>query len=238
MIAILKRETKAFFLNPIGYVYMGIFFFLSGLFFSFSIMNPMQVANYSDVLGTMAFTLLFVTPVLTMRLFSEERKTGTEQLLLTSPVSLTKVIAGKYLGALVPFLFTLIVTFAYPLILSRFSTIELSTICIGYLGYFLLGSAFIAVGLFVSSLTENQTVAAVVSFCFLLLLWVFEFIKQILPLSEKGQKTFDWFLLLNRYEDFGNGLLNISSVIYFLSVIFIFLFFTYRTIEKRRWSRG
>ncbi len=236
MWAVFKKEVKSFFLTPTGYVYMAIFLFLSGVFFTWSLTD--QVANYTMVLGTMTFTLLFATPILTMRLISEERKTGTEQLLLTSPVSLSGIIIGKYLAALFVFACTLVVTFIYPLILYKVAAIDIYVVALGYLGFFLIGAMFIAVGLFVSSITENQTIAAVISFCFLLLLWVFEVVKIILPLSEKGQQIFDWFLVLRRYEDFEAGLLNVGSVIFFLSAIAVFLFLTYRSIEKRRWSRG
>ncbi len=238
MWAIFKREVKSFFLTPIGYVYMGIFLFLSGLFFAFLLLNPSQTANYTEVLGTMSFTLLFVTPILTMRLMSEEKKSGTDQLLLTSPVSLSGIVVGKYLAALFVFVCTLIITLAYPLILSRFATIDLSVIVLGYTGYFLLGAAFIAIGLFISSITENQTVAAIISFCALLFLWVLEFFKMVINLPEKGQRIFDWFLILNRYEDFESGLLNVGSVIFFMSIALVFLFLTLRSVEKRRWSRG
>lgn len=238
MWAIFKREVKSFFLTPIGYVYMGIFLFLSGLFFAFLLLNPNQSANYTEVLGTMSFTLLFATPILTMRLISEEKKSGTDQLLLTSPVSLSGIVVGKYLAALFVFISTLVVTLAFPLILSRFATLDLSVIFLGYIGYFLLGAAFIAIGLFISSITENQTVAAIISFCALLFLWVLEFLKMVIDLPEKGQRIFDWFLVLNRYGDFESGLLNVGSVIFFMSLALVFLFLTLRSVEKRRWSRG
>ena len=237
MWAIFKRETTGFFQTPLGYIYMGMFLFLSGLFFTF-LLNPGQGGTYTDVLGTMSFTLIFTTPILTMKLLSEERKTGTDQLLLTSPVSTLGVIVGKYLAAVCVFLCTIVITFIYPMILSKFAVIDVNVIIVGYLGYFLLGAAFIAIGVFVSSLTENQTVAAITSFGILLVLWIMEFLKNIINLSEKGQKTFDWFLVLNRFGDFESGVLNFSAVIYFISIVAIFLFFTLRIIEKRRWSKG
>lgn len=236
MVAVFKREVKAFFLTPIGYVYIGIFLFLSGMFFSLSLLN--QVVNYTEVLGTMVFTLLFVTPILTMKLLAEEKKNGTDQLLLTSPVSLTEIILGKYFAALFVFLCTVLITLIYPIILSKFSSVDFYAIATGYLGFFLIGAGFIAIGLFASSLAENQTVAAIFSFCILVFLWLLDLLKNILNLSERSQKIFNWFSVLERYQDFEAGLLNISSVIFFISLVALFLFLTYRTIEKRRWSRG
>lgn len=237
MWAIFKREVKSFFLTPIGYVYMGIFLLLSGIFFVFLLLD--QVSDYTGrTLGLMSYTLLFATPLLTMKLISEERKSGTDQLLLTSPVGLTGVIIGKYLAALFVFVCSLLVTLIYPAILSNLASLDWSVIALGYLGCFLLGAAFISIGLFASSITENQVVAAIVSFCLLLLLWIMQFFESILPLNEGGQTILRWFFLQNRYIDFEAGQLNVSSILFFVSIIMVFLFLTYRSIEKRRWSKG
>lgn len=242
MWAIFKREVKSFFLTPIGYIYMGIFLLLSGLFFVFTILpqNPyvLPTANYNEVIGTMVFTLLFLGPILTMKLITDEKRTGTDQLLFTSPVSLTGIILGKYLAAVFIFASISAVTLIYPLILSRFAEMDINVVMAGYLGYFLIGASFIAVGIFASSVTQNQIVAAIMSFCLLLFLWLAESVKFMFNLDEKGQKIADYFLVYNRFDEFLMGIIDIDSIIFYLGMIAVFLFLTFRSIEKRRWSKG
>jgi len=242
MWAIFIREVKAYFETATGYVYAGIFLFLSGLFFSFSIspQNPytMPIVDYSGVMFDMLFTLLFVTPILTMRSLSEERRNGTDQLLFTSPVSLTGIIIGKYLAALFVFVCTLIITLIYPIILSKFASIDFLSVVAGYIGFFLIGAVFISIGIFVSSTTQSQTIAAIVSFCILLFLLYLEGLNSVLNLPEQAGQFLDAFLITKKFDQFALGLINWASVLFLLSVIFVFLFLTLRTIEKRRWSKG
>lgn len=180
MLAIFKRELRAYFSSPTGFVFMGFFLLLTAFFFVMS--NVFQAnPDYNMVLGSILFIFLIVVPILTMRLFTEEHKQKTDQLLLTSPLSLTKIVLGKYFAAVAVFLLTLLVTALYPLMLSFFGSIAVWEILGGYIGFFLLGSSFIAVGLFVSSLTENQVVAAIVTFVSLLIMWLLDWIQQGLP---------------------------------------------------------
>jgi len=180
MIAVFLRELKSYFENVTGFIFMGFFLLLSGIFFVFNNLIP-QSPNYNGVLGTITFIFLVVVPILTMRLLSEEARQKTDQLLLTSPLSLTGIVLGKYLAALAVFLLTLIVTFLYPVLISIVGSVVVSEIVGGYIGFFLLGSAFIAVGLFVSSLTDNQVIAAVVTFAALLIMWILDALQQGLP---------------------------------------------------------
>ncbi|NLY75976.1 MAG: ABC transporter permease subunit [Firmicutes bacterium] len=180
MIAVLKRELKTYFLTPTGYIFMGFFLLISGFFFAIGNLfsaNP----NYNSMLGTINFVFMILVPILTMRLLAEESRQKTDQLLLTSPLSVTEIVLGKYLAAVAVFLLTVAVTCIYPIILSFFGSIAVSEIVGGYLGFILLGSSFIAVGLFISSLTENQVVAAVVTFSALLLFWIIDVLQQVLP---------------------------------------------------------
>jgi len=180
MIAVLKRELKTYFLTPTGYIFMGFFLLISGFFFAIGNLfsaNP----NYNSMLGTINFVFMILVPILTMRLLAEESRQKTDQLLLTSPLSVTEIVLGKYLAAVAVFLLTVAVTCIYPIILSFFGSIAVSEIVGGYLGFILLGAAFIAVGLFISSLTENQVVAAVVTFSALLLFWIIDVLQQVLP---------------------------------------------------------
>ena len=180
MLAVFTRELSAFFKSITGFIFMGIFLLITGIFFTTDNLIP-QSSNYVSVLGGITFIFLVVVPILTMRILSEERHQKTDQLLLTSPLSIGGIVLGKYLAAVAVFLVTLIITLIYPLQLSLVGHISVSEIAGGYIGIFLLGSAFIAIGLFVSSLTENQVVAAVVTFGLLLLMWILDFLQQGIP---------------------------------------------------------
>ena len=153
-------------------------------------------SDYNSVLSNITFIFLLVVPILTMRLMAEEAKQKTDQLLLTSPISLTSIVLGKYLAAVSVFLLTLVITFAFPIILSTMGTISIAEIAGGYIGFFLFGSALIAVGLFISSITDNQVIAAVVTFTALLLLWFIDVIMQELPVDRLSGIVFTGFLVL------------------------------------------
>lgn len=182
MFAVFKRELAAYFQSPLGYVFMGFFILLSGIFCAITNFiggNP----NFTGVLSSITFIFLIVVPVLTMRLLSEEARQKTDQLLITSPLSITGMVLGKYLAAVAVFLITLAVTVIYPVIMSFFALGGLAgwEIFGGYFGFLLLGSSFIAVGLFMSSLTDNQFIAAVITFGALLLLWILDWVTSSIP---------------------------------------------------------
>lgn len=235
MNAIFKREIKAYFYSPFAYVLIGLFILLSSLFFFISNM-AYQSADFSGDLSTMGFILLFITPILTMRILAEDRKNGTEVLLITSPVNLTSIVLGKFFAAIAVFLTMTAITFIYPIILFIFAKPAIAPLIGSYIGFILLGASFISVGVFASSLSENQVVTALISFVSLLIIWLIEPIGN--SLGGWASKVLNWFSLLSRYNDFNVGILNLSSIIYYLSFIAVFLFLTIRVIEKRRWSRG
>jgi ABC-2 type transport system permease protein len=189
------RELKAYIQNIVGFIFMGLFLFLSGIFFT--MMNLLQSSpDYISVLSTMTFIFLFAVPILTMRLLTEETRQKTDQLLLTSPLSLTGMVLGKYLAALAVFAIALAITVIYPLLLSLVGRLYAPEIVGGYVGFFLLGSAFIAVGLFVSSLTDNQVIAAFVTFGALLFMWILEWVQQGLPSDQTAGIVFAVLLVL------------------------------------------
>jgi ABC-2 type transport system permease protein len=191
MIAVFIRELRAYFQGIIGFVFMGFFLLISGLFFT--AMNLLASSpDYNSVLGSITFIFLIVVPILTMRLFSEEARQRTDQLLLTSPLSLTAIVLGKYLAAQAVFVITLVITFTYPILLSTVTLGRIASAHIigAYIGFFLLGSAFIAVGIFVSSLTDNQVIAAVATFGVLLLMWIIDFIQQAVPSDQTAGLIF------------------------------------------------
>jgi ABC-2 type transport system permease protein len=188
------------------------------------------------MLDTISFFLIFIVPVVTLRLLTEDRKNGAETLLLTSPTSLQSVICGKYLAAVTVFFAMIAVSWIYPVIQVSFGGRISTQLIGGYIGFFLLGSAFIAFGLFASSLTENQIIAAIISVAGLLVIQIAESLASMI--GGVAGKVLEWFSLLSRYRDFTTGIFGIAPIIYFLSFIGLFLFLTMRVIDKRRWSQG
>lgn len=171
---------KTYFSSLTGYIFMGFFLILSGIFVSLYNLYTGS-PDYNKVLSSINFIFLFLVPVLTMRLMSEEQKQKTDQLLLTSPLSIWDIVLGKYFAAVGVFALTLLITCIYPIILSFFGKLAVAKIIGGYIGFFLLGCAFISIGLFVSSKTDNQVISAVVTFGVLLFIWLLDAIQQGLP---------------------------------------------------------
>lgn len=182
MLAVFRRELRAYFTSPIGFVFVGFFILIAGVFFAISNLlsgNP----NFTGVLSSLTFIFLFLVPILTMRLISEETRQKTDQLLITSPLSITGIVVGKYLAAVGVFVITLLITALFPVIMSFFALLGLGwwEILGGYIGFLLMGCAFISIGLFFSSLTDNQLVAAMITFAALLLIWILDFVAQSVP---------------------------------------------------------
>lgn len=234
MLAIYKKDLKAYFLSPIAYVSIGLFLMLSGLFFFLSTIGS-QVATMEFAFGNMIFIFLIISPILTMKLIAEEKKTGTEQLLLTSPIELYKIVLGKYFAALTIYVITLVITFIYPAVLYYYSRIDLGPIISGYLGLLLIGAAFLSAGIFASSLTENQIIAGIVGYCILLISWSFTWIADMF--QGTTTKVFEFLSIIDHFNDFQIGIIDTSHIFYYISYAFVFLFLTVRVIEKRRWAK-
>jgi ABC-2 type transport system permease protein len=180
MIAILKREIKSYFLTPIGYIYTGFFLLVAGVFFFFSNLLTMD-SRFTGFLGSILFIYLFAIPLLTMRLFSEERRQKTDQLLLTSPVSIIEIVMGKFLAAFTVYILTLVVTVMYAIVIGIFGDLAVWETVGSYIGFIFLGASYIAVGVFISAGTENQLTAAIVSFFSLIMIWLIDPISQSVP---------------------------------------------------------
>ncbi len=232
--AIYRREVGAFFTSSIAYVFLAVFYVFSGYFFYVNTLAA-GTASMSGVFSNLFLIIVFLIPILTMRLFSEEKKQKTEQGLLTAPVSLTSIVLGKYFAAMTLFLVGVSVVFVYGFILSIFGTVEWATLVSNYLALVLLGAAFTAVGLFVSSLTENQVVAAVGGFVCLMLLYMIDVIASSVSVSWLQTILYD-LSYYSRYYEFTCGIFNLSSVLFYISTAALFNFFTVRIFEKRRWS--
>ena len=287
MAAIFKREMKMYFSSMIGYVFTAFFVLVTAIYFS--LQNILSLSpQFENVFNSVIMMFLILAPILTMRLLSEETKQKTDQLLITSPVGVVGVVLGKFFAAVTVFIIALVITMLFPLILSFYGSIAVAQIIGSYIGFFLLGSSFIAVGLWISSITDNQIVSAVATFAavFLLLMvetivssasgnltfsFIFALIIALLIATYFYSNTKDWsvgvivfiveaavlailylkkpgvfyglagnfasmFAVLTRYNNFAMGILDLGSVVYFISFIGVFLYFTVRVIEKRRWS--
>ena len=234
MWSICKKELKSYFYSPIAYTFMAIYLFITGLFFWINNLLSAS-ADFVSVLESLTLTFIFTVPVLTMRLFSEERKSKTDQMLLTAPIRLSGVVLGKYFAALILYAITIVTTFIYPIILAVLGEPDMAVIFAGYLGFFLLGAVMIAVGLLISCLTTSQITAAVATFAAILFLYMADTFTA--SISTPWLATaLEAVSVFSRYNDFTIGIIGLSPMIYFISMSGIFLFLTVRVIERRRWS--
>ncbi len=244
MTAIYKRELKAYFKTPIGYIFLSAFIFFAALMFVFINLSAQQT-SMSNFFSNVGLIFVFVIPVLTMRLFSEERKSKTDQLLLTAPVRVTEIVFGKFLAAITVLGIGVAATMLFVPIMELYGTPAIAETVIGYLGLFLMGVFFVALGMFMSSITESQVIAAVSTLAIIFFLWFLG--GMSLQFSEffTGAFSFlgvalDWllnFMSINqRLYDFTLGTLNFVPVFYFISLSGLFVFLTIQTIERRRFK--
>ncbi len=234
MLAILKRELKAYFISPVGYVFMGIFLGIFGFYFA-NICILGGAATLSGVLSGSVVSFLFLVPVLTMRLLSEERGNKTDQILLTSPVSVSSIVLGKYLAAASVFVGSLVLSIFHMGVMEKYADPSWSETIGGYVGFLLMGLSFIAIGMFISSLTESQVVSAIATFGVLLILFLIgslSFYVQV-PLLKT---LIEWLAITRWFDQFAIGIFSVPAILYYLSIIVIFLFLTVRQIERRRWN--
>jgi len=236
MRAIYQREMKAYFNTMTGYIFMTIFLLLGGLFFTNT--NLMgENAKVTSVLNNLQYILLIITPVLTMRLLAEERKAKTDQMLLTAPISVRAIIAGKFLSALSVFCITIVISFIYPIILTILGTPVWGEIITGYFGLLLFGGALISVGLFISSLTQSQVTAAIATLGAMLAILLIEMMIPQIG-SEAVRSVLAKATLSYNIFYFQQGVISLTSIVYYISFIFLFLFLTGRMVERRRWAKG
>jgi ABC-2 type transport system permease protein len=249
--AICKKEIKTYFTSPIAYVVITVFLVLVGFFFYSLIWwfnsQSLQMAQnqyyyqqlninqmvYSPLFHNMSIILLLMVPLLTMRLFSEEKKRQTDELLFTSPISINQIILGKYLASLFVLLVMLFLTGILSIFVFAYGNPELAPILNGYLGLFLVGAAFISVGIFFSSLTENQIVSAILTFGALLLFWILNWASY----SAGGiwKSVLNYVSFFQHFDDMTRGILDTTDLVYYLSFIFLGLFLTHSVIQSRRW---
>lgn len=237
MFPIYKREMLAYYTSPIGYIFTAVLWIFSGLLFSFTTVW-MRTVSSSAYFVAILFLFSFMIPLLTMKQFSEERKTKTEQLLLTAPVSIFGIVFAKFLAAFTvfagSFVLSCVINFSTLAAVSG-KTLNLALIVGSSVGILLIGGAFIAVGVFMSSLTENQVIAAVSTFGVILLMLAVFLLSSFIK-TPVIRRILQWFSVVDRFSYFTSGIFSLPAVLYFVSLIVIFLFLTTRIYEMRRWN--
>jgi ABC-2 type transport system permease protein len=252
ILAIAHKELKSYFASPVAYIIMGCWSLLFGYFFvailQFFVRQSMQMSQFAQgpsavnvnqqlirplVAQNLPILVLFLLPAVTMRTYSEEKRSGTIELLLTSPLTDVEIILGKFLGAMALYAVLLGITLLHVGLLFVYGRPELKPIATTYLGLLLMGGCFIAVGLFISSLTKNQIVAFVATFAVFLMLWVITWIGSFS--GPTVDKLTQYLSIIDHFEDFGKGVLDTTHIIYYLSFITFGLFLTAKSVDSERW---
>jgi len=253
ILAITDRELKSYFASPIAWVAVGLFALLVGGFYfailAYFIQASMQMeqmaamgqsqplninlALIGPLLQNVSVIVLFLLPMITMRTYSEEKRSGTIELLLTSPLTDFQIIMGKFLGAVVLYAIMLLVTVVHLAILFVYGQPEWKSIVSGYLGLLLMGAAFISVGLFISSTTKNQIVAGMLTFAVLLMLWIVNWFSDSAPPAVAS--VLRYLSITAHFDDFAKGIIDTTHLAYYLSFIALGLFLTIKSVDTERW---
>ncbi len=232
MKAIMKREFFSYFTTPVGYIVLAVFWFFSGMYFTSYCISSLS-SSLTSVFGNCFFVILFIVPLMTMRSFSEDKRRKTDQLLFTSPVSFFKIITGKFLGAFLMYCVCMAIFVVYAIVISFFGDPNWTLFISTMLGTLLFGAALISIGIFISSLTENQIIAAIATLAAGILIYMIDSLAAMINTP--------WImnLLLKlsfvaAYSNFSVGLINLSDIVFDLSAVVLFLFFTSRILNRRR----
>ncbi len=229
---VLRKELRVTFASPVAYAFLSAFLFLSGLFFYLGVVTTGE-ASLRVMLGNMAISLVFVLPMLTMRLLAEEQRTGTLELLMTAPVSLTSLLLGKWLASVVLCVVMLAGTLVFPAILAYYGDPDWGVVATSYLGMGLVCMGFTAAGLFASSLTDDQVAAGMAGILILLPFWLVGNAADYV--SETWRPWIERVAVLPHLRSFTRGVLDTADIAWFLGFCFVFLFLAWRTLESRRW---
>lgn len=233
VLSIFKRELRSYLLSPLAYVLLAVFVGLGSYFFSVILLST-RIADLGGYFANMALVAMFIAPLLTMRLWSEEEQKGTAELLLTSPVTMAGIVLGKYLAALVVYLVAVGISLLYPLILGLYGEPDWGPVISSYLGFILLGATYLAVGFFASSLTSSQLLAGVTGIGILLLFWIVGWLSSALG-PGVGQVA-GYLSVLNQFDDFLKGILDSTHLVYYGSLIAAFLFLSVQNLQRRVWG--
>ena len=234
MTAILKKELGSFFTSAVGYVVLAVYYFFAGLFFYYYCLL-MDSKDMATLFSNMFMITVLVIPIITMKSLSEEKKQKTDQALLTSPLGLGEIVIGKFLGSLVMFLCCMAIYVLFALTLSFYSAPDWSVFIGNLLGTILLGATMIAINIFISSLTESMIISAIVGVCAGLVIFFIDSIAALVSVTWIST-AISSLSFVGHYQNFTTGILSVSDMVFFLSVIALFNFLTLRVLEKRRWS--
>lgn len=234
MSKILKKEFSQFFKSPVGYIYLAIFIAITGYYFTVNNLLA-QTNDIKEYFNTMIFTLMFLIPILTMRLLSEERKLKTDQLIYTMPIKVKDIVLGKFFSAYFVFAIGIGATMLFIPVIAMFGNVDIVTVIGCYLGIMLAGAAFVALGLLLSSVTENQVVAAIITYAVLFALYLVSLLANYVT-NPFWLGVLNWVAVFTRYQNFTIGIFDPSAVIYYISltVLFIFLTVTISSARRRR----
>jgi ABC-2 type transport system permease protein len=230
--AIAGRELRSYFASPLAYVVAAFFIVVAGYLFSLILYHTKQ-ASLTPLFSNLTVMFLLITPALTMRLLADERKTGTIELLMTSPITDRELVIGKYLSAVLYLTFLLALTLVYPVILGFLGKPDWATIWTGYLGTWLLGASFMAIGVFASSVTANMIIAAMITFAFSLIIWLLPSAGQMFGGTANDVMTY--LSVINHQENLGRGVVDTTDLLFYVSFILAFLFLTIRSVETYHW---
>ncbi|NLL06510.1 MAG: ABC transporter permease subunit [Clostridiaceae bacterium] len=238
MWAIYKRELKAYFYSPLAYVLTGIYTLALSLNFLlpiYGVVGPVRTL-FGVVVYSFSMLLALILPILTMKVFADEKKNGTEVLLMTSPNSVPSIVMGKYLAAFTVYMLMIAVTGMYPIIIAITGKLNVASMLTSYIGYILMGAFFVAFGVFTSSLTENSIVSAVLGSLGLFLVWIVHNFLDVL--TGRALNVAKWISFFERFRKFIYGIIGLRDFIFFFSLIGVFLALTMIVVEKKRWSQG
>lgn len=231
--AIYRRELRNYFTSPIAYLFLGVLYFFSGIFlFIMSLQNG--ISNIPGIIDNIYYFVIYLVPLITMRIFSEDRKNKTDQALITAPVTTVAIVLGKYLAAFTVYFIACSIYILYAIIFAFYAPLMWGTIFTSFLGILLVGAAIIAMGAFISCLTENQVIAAIGGFGVSFLITLINSIASIVP-SGFLSKLIRGLSFYSKFSTFTSGQLNISDVLFFVSVIALFLYYSVCSIDRRRY---
>ncbi len=235
MLAIYKRELRSYFVSPIGYIFVAIFLIASGLLFSYCTLQAGTGSSVSTYLTLVMYMFIIVLPLLTMKLFSDEKRMRTEQLLLTSPVSLMGMVVAKFLAAYTVFAATYLISCLDFLVLYQYGTPNAAILLGSSLAILLAGGACIAIGVFISALTENQLIAALGTMAIIVFFVLTSILNGYID-NAVIRSVINWVSIMERFVNFTSGIFDFNAIVYYLSLSFVFLFLTVRVYDKRRWN--
>lgn len=234
ILTLTRREWLSYFYSPFAYIVMTAFVLFVGFFFYSYVKSYQDSDAWRFIIGIVEqFTALIIAPILTMRLLAEEKRQGTLEMLMTAPITELEIVLAKFLAVLSFYIFLLIPTAAYMLLLALWGKPDFGALISGYIGLVLMTGVFLAIGLFFSSLTSHQLVAALFTFVFILLLFLLDWLSQ--SLTGWTREVAEYAALWGHLENFGKGLIDSRDVVYALSIIIFFLFLTVRVVESKRW---